>query len=1224
MQTAFGRGDVPYVHNDIVYIGRGLPPVKLRSKGGEITTAGHAYVGLLDARGNVGPEEHLNIFPRNARVTQQGRQDFAENREGHRRLLRTFQPGTGEHAYTKHGKEFFDESRNFIVHIPVKVRWRRKNGDYSEAFTHQANGERETIPLSLEQMQEMGLHLRFPELENRGGDPAVLRRGVEEYLRHLAQDPKNLDRETGELIVGEGSAAMYTIVPSEIGSWAGWQFDEEVLDEHTHKTEVFLNRPLSGLPRPPDDLWNKEGLHKEAWIDYRSEGKNCVAQQLAICLSGGRSKLTIQEIEMHFDELLEELWPGGGEPEQTIYNPFAKAWQPYFKRGKTRSLEWLRGTVKSGHFTRDSGLKGSDFHAFVSETGYEGFFSNNGFSIVEGQVSFSPEPNVSDLSELSQEEREDMHEQRSLPKAPPYTDAGWRQIGVASSMVVALCERLGRKVRIIHNDRCIWDFTPEKKQWGEMVVLSVWGDHAFFYKDKLGAQLIRMAPVSAIPECKLACRVDYERTAYGEMEPWDIESGNKTFRADRIGEVIEQLREAKRHFKVKYRTANLIASVRVGNQRIRSMPASAELLNSVAEALAKRMPFVYCGEAEGGFATRFMEQVLSKRRPSHVNREAVLARQKGICGKCGDHLEEFEVHHERSLRDGGGSNIENLKALCISCHALETERQGYASRHSFWSELSPDATEMWNETPKPAQLLWGSGSSKDVECLDVRACRPSALLEARLPVFGPADDPEPYVVARFSKYDYFWVKRRFLQDEQTDLAPYDGEHLYCAGAVKYMLDKGVIKHDNLLFGLSAIRWISSSELRRAFELLKACVSEAGGDELVYKKLRLSWIGVCNRTACYEWTVRETTHIEDMGGRVSVRTFGEGIPLCKVATRVIDSRSAFPIGLIALQMEQCYVDIGMRQLRSLGATILGVRVDGIFFDNCCEAQKLENERFNIKKEPASKVAVDGYNDTSHPRLMQGAPDDLRKPGGEIGNKLIYFNREVEEARNIAQNTTEIHNRAEKLEGSGFRVYKHKEALGRRVGDARWGKEIHTGVVDGAFVKDESGDYHPTKEVLPVPTDSNELAEPALKLNPKVRGLLERYKDRGVAFLTAKEDKRDYSFEFLRCPCLCGGCEGGNEACKPEHSIHGRDLRWSLPRCVQACHFKKGRKFICRAQVNAGLPIHWRAQFVLVEQCTQELSWISWIQWLSGPVQSGSRRGTCHRTKLPAIGLSVASI
>ena len=450
LHTAFGRGDVPYVHNDIVYIGRGLPPLKLRSKNGEITTAGHAYGGLLDARGGVGPEEHLNIFPRNARVTQRGRQEYAENREGQRRLLRTFHPGTGEHAYTRHGREFFDESRNFIVHMPVKVRWRRKNGDYSEAYTHQANGERETIPLSLEQMQEMGLHLRFPELETRGGDTTILRRGVEEYLRHLAADPRNLDRETGELIVGEGSAAMYTVVPSEIGNWVGWQFDEEVLDEQTHRTEVFLNRPSSGSPRPPDDLWNLEGLHKEAWIDYRSEGKNCVAQQLAICLGEGRSKLTIQEIEQQFDELLEELWPGGQAPPELVdpaLLPFAKAWQFYFKRVNTRPLEWLRRKVKCGHFIRDTGLMGANFHSLISEIGYSGFFSRNGFSLVDGQVSFAPE------LELSQEEREDLDEQRSLSKAPLYTEGGWRQVGVTSQMVVGLCERLGRKVRIIHNDR---------------------------------------------------------------------------------------------------------------------------------------------------------------------------------------------------------------------------------------------------------------------------------------------------------------------------------------------------------------------------------------------------------------------------------------------------------------------------------------------------------------------------------------------------------------------------------------------------------------------------------------------------------------------------------------------------------------------------------------------------------------------------------------------------
>ena len=48
-------------------------------------------------------------------------------------------------------------------------------------------------------------------------------------------------------------------------------------------------------------------------------------------------------------------------------------------------------------------------------------------------------------------------------------------------------------------------------------------------------------------------------------------------------------------------------------------------------------------------------------------------------------------------------------------------------------------------------------------------------------------------------------------------------------------------------------------------------------------------------------------------------------------------------------------------------------------------------------------------------MQGAPDDLRKPCGQIGNKIIYFRREEEEAKNIQQNTDEIKKRAGKLDG-----------------------------------------------------------------------------------------------------------------------------------------------------------------------------------------------------------------
>ena len=151
-----------------------------------------------------------------------------------------------------------------------------------------------------------------------------------------------------------------------------------------------------------------------------------------------------------------------------------------------------------------------------------------------------------------------------------------------------------------------------------MIVFSVWGDHAFFYKDTLGAQTLKVGNVSSIPEVKLAYRLEYERAPYRDMEEWCQEKSTlfKTFRTTRIDDAIHYLREAKMRIRVRYRTPTLVSSVSVrtrkGTYKIKSMPPAAELLNDIAEALNSRMPFDYCGEAEGAFATRFMERVLSK------------------------------------------------------------------------------------------------------------------------------------------------------------------------------------------------------------------------------------------------------------------------------------------------------------------------------------------------------------------------------------------------------------------------------------------------------------------------------------------------------------------------------------------------------------------------------------------------------------------------------------
>ena len=68
------------------------------------------------------------------------------------------------------------------------------------------------------------------------------------------------------------------------------------------------------------------------------------------------------------------------------------------------------------------------------------------------------------------------------------------------------------------------------------------------------------------------------------------------------------------------------------------------------------------------------------------------------------------------------------------------------------------------------------------------------------------------------------------------------------------------------------------------------------------------------------------------------------------------------------------------------------------------------------------------------------------------------------------------------------------------------------VSGATVEDERGERFLTKEVLPVNAESTELATPAPKLNAKARGMLQRYADRGRAFLLGQPERTATATKF----------------------------------------------------------------------------------------------------------------
>ena len=62
--------------------------------------------------------------------------------------------------------------------------------------------------------------------------------------------------------------------------------------------------------------------------------------------------------------------------------------------------------------------------------------------------------------------------------------------------------------------------------------------------------------------------------------------------------------------------------------------------------------------------------------------------------------------------------------------------------------------------------------------------------------------------------------------------------------------------------------------------------------------------------------------------------------------------------------------------------------------------------------------------------------------------------------------------------------------------------------------ELGHSYPTKETLSVPKDSTLLPEPVVTLNPKTRGLLQRYADRLREFLATQEDQKTATSKATR--------------------------------------------------------------------------------------------------------------
>ena len=125
-----------------------------------------------------------------------------------------------------------------------------------------------------------------------------------------------------------------------------------------------------------------------------------------------------------------------------------------------------------------------------------------------------------------------------------------------------------------------------------------------------------------------------------------------------------------------------------------------------------------------------------------------------------------------------------------------------------------------------------------VKCLDVVGCRSNAIFEypVGLPTLSPLDgwelfhDEDELPLGPLDNYDFFYVKipEADLSDpyDAEFYFPWTGDRSYCLGTVIYMLNRGVIITDIIIYCLKASRRLPPSVLKGAFENVKTALKEA--------------------------------------------------------------------------------------------------------------------------------------------------------------------------------------------------------------------------------------------------------------------------------------------------------------------------------------------------------------------------------------------------------------
>ena len=251
-----------------------LQSVLLTRPNGQLTRAGQFYHSITGRR----PPNRQ--FDESQPLIRDGPSDYILTRGGARKLVRTLQ-ADGQYHLTKLGKAFFkDKYTEWLAHVPVIIRGRRRNGNPYERHDY--------LPVT-------ALELGLSRQNDAWSEAQVARNVKEAVLRQLGQPEAN---EPIYMISGE----TYFLHPTN--EWAYSSSSMQVIDNRVD-TQIRLRQPLGALREVSYQLFAGDQILASAFEERQD--MLCVPRQIAELL-----KLPLQEVVEDFNSICPGNWQQRG------------------------------------------------------------------------------------------------------------------------------------------------------------------------------------------------------------------------------------------------------------------------------------------------------------------------------------------------------------------------------------------------------------------------------------------------------------------------------------------------------------------------------------------------------------------------------------------------------------------------------------------------------------------------------------------------------------------------------------------------------------------------------------------------------------------------------------------------------------------------------------------------------------------------------------------------